>query len=1175
VKKALVYCLVLLLSPVFLRAQISNNTSLVGTVLDSTGSAVSGAKVTAVEQATKLQYTATTNDTGYYAITFIQGGTYDITVEQTGFGKVTTTGIPVTVNQSVRTDFNLRVGATTDTVTVLSASTPPLSTDDASLGETFPPKQVEDLPVQGHNALEIAALASNVIIGSKTNYSGNPPGVDFIGAGQRETQNELTLDGVTIMNNLGNVAPARPSTDMISEVQMQSGNYTAQYGAYLGVHVNMVSKAGTNQYHGVVYDYIKNTVFNAHNFFDTATTKKAPLNFNQWGFTLGGPVIIPKLYNGRNKTFFFGSYEKLNQKAQSPGTSTVMTSAMRNGDFSALLDTSATGCTPTPAGQAPSSATGGICIKDPATGAKYPGNIIPASQLKTGAAQISQKYEAYVPLPNIAGLNNNLNNVYFPNNLFIAQTLERVDETIGEKVRLFGRFHWQDLTYANGNQVPVSGGYGPANSRNYAFGYTQIITPNLVNDFHFGVNQFLTDSLNYWFVNGLNSAGTDLGIPGFNFDTTDNMPGIPNINVTNATGMNVGNNGTNWFQDDRSIDAYEQISYTRGKHNIIAGIEFRKLDTGRIATNLSLGQFTFNGNITGDARADFALGRPFTDITPSTSIKGSVAEWRDGFFVLDNWQATPTLTLNYGLRYDLPTVPYSLNGFTRIMNASQTALLPVSTANSAATWVPVPGLKLGSPTHDNWGPRFGFAYRVTDKTVLRGGVGFYYNANQLNSFTLLTSNNYPFGANFSYSASQGTPANPFSFTNPTPGQATASPVTGVCPTPTTCTYGSAVTYDPANKTQRSYQWNLSVGQELWRGAAAEAQYIGSHSLDLDTSWYSNMPPQMVAGVVFSQPKSVALNSAPGSCGQANCLVRPNQLFGSIRDLRNFAWAEYNGLNLVLRQRLIHGLSGQASYTWAHDLDISTDSNGGGVPSQQYNLAADYGNSNWDIRHRFVGVLTYELPSFQGKNLLVRETLGGWQINTILNLQTGMPYIVSLGYNSAGLDQGTQRPNWVHQPKANCSLKNLINGVNGFTANGKTVSCIDLSAYALPVAQQTQVTIGGVPTTTAFNYAFGNTARNALHGPGFSYDNLSIFKNFQIWETARFQFRAEASNVFNHPSAANPNSSNGSGNPTLNAASLTSTAISPTGNAGSIIDVQKIPGELSGARSLQLAAKIIF
>ena len=389
-KKALVCYLALLLSPLFLVAQISNNTALVGTVLDTTGSAVSGAKVTAVEQATKVRYFTTTGDEGNYAITFIKSGTYDITVELTGFKKVTTVGVPVSVDVSVRTDFSLNVGSVTEAVTV-SASTPPVSTDDANLGETFASKQVDELPVNGRNALEIAALASNVTIGSKTSYSGNPPGEDFNGAGQRETQNSITLDGVSIMNNLGNVTPARPSTDMISEVQMQSGNYPAQYGAYLGVHINLVSKAGTNDLHGAVYEYFKNTDLNARNFTDctiaslcTTLTPKAALNYNQYGFALGGPVYIPKLYDGRNKTFFFGSYEKLNQKAQSTGTSTVLTSDMRNGNFSALGSWNGTSCV------APAGVSSPQCIKDPSTGNYYPGNIIPTSQLNTSATAISK-----------------------------------------------------------------------------------------------------------------------------------------------------------------------------------------------------------------------------------------------------------------------------------------------------------------------------------------------------------------------------------------------------------------------------------------------------------------------------------------------------------------------------------------------------------------------------------------------------------------------------------------------------------------------------------------------------------------------------------------------------------------------------------------------------------------
>jgi hypothetical protein len=1098
---------------------------LVGTVVDPSGRAVAGAQVRAVDEATKVTYTGTTNASGYYSIQFIQPGTYDLTVDGSGFKTEKITGVPVPIDIAVRSDFGLKVGSAVETVSI-SADVPPMATDDASLGETFATNQVQDLPVQGHNALEFAALASNVIIGSKTSYSGNPPGLDFIGAGQRETQNALSLDGVSIMNNLGNEAPARPSSDMISEVQMQSGNYSAQYGAYLGLHVNLASKYGTNDLHGDVYDYVKNTALDARNFTDCTNlakclpnrslTPKAVLNYNQYGFTLGGPVYIPKLYNGHNKTFFFGSYEKLNQKQQATGTSTVLTPLMRKGNFSELgtFDPVTGACTKG-------------CIDHPFTTTPYAGNIISPSDLATASAAIAQKYISYIPPTNVSGVTNNLTGNY-PNSLYIAQTLDRVDENIGENIRLFARYHWQNLTFGNGSVVPVSAGYGPGNSRNGAIGYTHILTPRLVNDFHFGFNKFVTDALNYWYANGIQGAGTALGIPGFNYDTTDGNLGIPNVQVSAASGMNIGNNGSNWFQDDRTLDGYEQISYSRGKHNIIAGVELYRLSTGREATNESLGEFVFNGSATGDSRADFVLGLANNDQTPVNTVKGVVAEWRDGFFALDNWQVTPKLTVNYGLRYDLPTVPISVNGEARIMNASQTALLPTTTATTANAYTPDPGLKLASPTHDNIGPRLGFAYRFSEKTVIRGGAGAYYNANQLNSFTLLTSNNYPFGAYVAYNT---TANNPLSFTNPTPGQAILTPVAGV-----PGTYVSAVTYDPANKTQRSYQWNLDVGQELWRNAAFELQYVGSHSLHLDISDYTNLPNVSSATVA----SNVTLNAR-----------RPNQLFGSIRDLDNIAYSHYNGLTAILRQRLSHGLSGQASYTWSHDLDISSDSNGGGVASQPFNLSADYGNSNWDIRNRFVGVLTYELPKFSGSSLLVREALGGWQLNDILNLQSGEPFNVSLGYNSAGFDQGTERPSYVHKPSANCSLKTYI--------AGNVTSCIDIGAYVLPVARYN--------ANGSLNYAFGNTSRNTLHGPGFYYDNLSLFKNFPIRESMKVQFRVEGQNITNHPSAANPSSS-------INSLSNTSTAPNPSG-FGQVTGVQSLPGELSGARVLQLSGKFIF
>jgi len=1123
VKKAILCILTTLFCSLGLRAQIANNTALVGTVVDPSGNPISNGLVVATEENSKVKSTAHTNNEGYYAVTFIQPGTYDITVEEQGFKKVTKVGVVVSIDTAVRTDFTLPVGSVDTSVTV-TASTPPLQTDDATLGETFDQKAVEELPISGHNALEVATTASNVYVGSNTTYTGNPPGEGLEGAGQREIQNSLTLDGVSIMNNLITTTPDHPSADMISATQMQSGNYSAQYGSYLGIHVNLVSKNGTNDLHGAAYDYVENTVFNAMPFTSKEGSPAPILHYNQWGGNLGGPVYIPKLYNGRNRTFFFASFEKLNQIGQNTSISSVITPDMEKGNFNL---------------------PGVPQLYDPSTGLPYTDNQIPASELSTPAAQIAAKYEAYMVAPNGSGISNNLNTSY-PSDLIIKQTIDRIDENIGDKVKLFGRYYWQDLNFVSGTPFPANASSGPTNSRNWAFGYTHILSQSLVNDLHLGINTVSSDNLNYWYTNGLKNAGTSLGIPGFTGDTQYNNPGVPVLSISNFQG--VGNAGSNWFQDDRTYDLYEQLSYTRGKHNIMFGAEFRRLTLGREATNNPVGAITVSATAyqpgtalvsTGYSAADFVLGYINNDSTPIDTIKGSVGEWRDGFFALDNWQVTPKFTLNYGFRYDLPTAPYSLNGYGRMLNDAETALIPTSSATSGATYKPTPGFKFGSAQLDNAGPRIGLDYRVSEKLVLRGGVGFYYNANQLNTYTLLTSN-YPFAAAVTYNT---TAANPMTFVNTTPGAGSASPVAG-----TPGTYVSAYTPQSNMKTQRAYQWNADLGYQLWNGSALEMQYLGSHSLHLDRSYYDNEPIQPVATTVKS------LNSQ-----------RPNQLFGSIRVFQEDEYSHYNALTVVLRQRAFHGLAGQASYTWSHDLDVSADSNSGGTTSQQYNIAADYGNSNWDVRNRFVAELTYLLPTPQG-NYLVRETAGGWHLSAIVNFQTGMPYTVGMSSNTqaAGVDQGTQRPSWVHAEKGNCSLKNAYAGLSG-----TTTSCIDESAYQPAVNYSIKGNVG-----------YGNIHRNSLYGPGFQYENLALFKDFPIYDRLKFQFRAEAYNIFNHPSGANPNANGSSITPaglgisTSGACAANSCLTFPSG-FGQITGVQQVPGTFSGARLLELSGKIIF
>lgn len=1004
--------------------QLANTTTLLGNVSDSAGASMAGVLINAVNNGTKETYRATTNSDGLFTIEFLKPGTYNVTASSQGFSTLTKTDIVINYNQTVRTEFTLNVGQVNEQVTV-SGGVPPISTDDAAVKESITGKSVIDLPLNGRDPLQLATSTPGVIQGQKAS-NGIPPGEGFIGAGTREIQNSISLDGISIVNNLITTAPFHPSPDAIQELEIQTGTYSAQYGAYMGVHLNLISKSGTNDLHGALWEFFRNDKLDAKNFFQSATSRKAPLRQNQFGFELAGPLYIPKVYDGRNKTFLMGNYEGLRLVKQITQLDTVLTPLMRQGDFSQVA---------TPL--------------RPANGQSFPNNQIPISSLSPQTLRLLQ----YMPLPNLPGTVNNYE-ANFPNNDNYNQTIDRVDQNIGDKVRLYFRYALNNEQYTTGSTGPFNYTYSPVSTTNWVGGYTHTLTSNIVNDFRFGRQKLTTDSLNYFYVNNITDAGTQLGIPGFNGDTVNKIPGIPTF--TNSGLMSLGNGATNWFQFDTTWQGTDSLTYTHGAHTFIFGAELRKLITSRAAVNNTNGQFNFGSNLyTGNVGADFMLGLAQSVTTQSPQVRNQVAQWRDGFFVVDNWQASRRLTLNLGFRYELQTVPYTVNGYATILNASRTALIPST--------VPQPGFKFINPNHKNFAPRIGLAYRATDKTVIRAGYGIYYNPNQTNTFTFLSANP-PFSAITTCTATTG---NPISLSNPQPAGA--------------CGVASIFNIISPNlnlPTPYMDQWSFGLQQALWRSGALDIQYVGSQSVHLDRSYYPNTP-------------------APGP-GTVNSR-RPSRLFNDIRIIQNDETANYNGLSVSLRQRLSHGVTVLVSYTWSHTLDISTDSNGGGAPMNPYNWRGDYGNSNWDLRQRVAGNLTYQLPFFAtSQNAFTKSILGGWQTNALFAFQSGFPFNVTVAGDPANTGRNNQRPDLVGTASSTCGSGNLRN-------------CIDASAFRIA------------------SFAYGNFGRNVLYGPGLYNIDFSAFKNFTIRERATIQFRSEFFNLLNTPALSNPNATLGNTN----------------------------------------------
>jgi hypothetical protein len=956
-------------------AQLASQTALVGTVSDSGNLVVPGAQVVAVNVGTKDTYEATTNAEGYYNIQFVRPGTYEITVTVPGFQTFTATGVEVGSNQVVRTNAVMKVGGLSESVNV-EAKAQVLNTDSAVVSETIGKRAIVDLPLSGRNVWSLASTTPGVLGGLNSDI-----GLSFRGAGQREIQNSLSLDGINSSSNLLAATSMRPIADAVTEVQVQTGSTSAEYGSYLGVHINIVTKSGTNALHGSMFEYFQGEALDSRGYFENRALPKNPRKRNQFGVQVDGPVVIPKLYDGHNRTFFMGAYEGVRSDAFSTPFNSVPTALMRQGNFSEIS----------------------AAIKNPLTGQAYAGNIIPQSQLSPVALRLLE----YYPAPNRTGTTPGVNNLQSQSATRDEndQALLRGDQNVGNKVRLSVRYNWYDTYNSVIGAIPVQGITQPRVNKNTLVSYTHTLKPNLHNDFRIGYHRIDFDTLNHFSVNAIPSAGSDLGIPGFDGDVRFKNPGLPSVNISNFSGL--GSGGTNWYQFDTTFQMSNVLAYTRGSHNVRTGFDLRRMATGRRAANDPRGRFDFTGAMSGYSVADVMLGLPRTVITPADQIQGHVGGWRNGFFVNDVWQASRDLTLSLGLRYELNTPVQTYAGLATMLAEDFETIIPST--------LPSKGFRFHEANKKDIAPRLGATYRLGEKTVLRAGFGIYYNPNQMNSFTFLT-NNPPLAAASTYTSD---PANPtLSFAQPTGG-----PVVVVIP--------DIISPTRHLPNARKDQWSFDIQRELARGMALDLEYVGSHTQHLDRSFFNNTP----------QP-------GPGAVDPR----RPSQRFKSRRIISNDLIADYDAVSLILRKRMRNGLQADAHYTWSKTRDMGTHSNGGGQTMNNYDIWADYGAANWDIPHRFVASYIYDVPFLKNSsNAILRYAVAGWQIGGVTTAQSGSPVNVTLSGDPANIGiSNLQRPNLVGAvPELNCQP--LAN-------SRELVSCFDASAFALPGA----FTFGNAP-----------------------------------------------------------------------------------------------------------------
>jgi hypothetical protein len=1052
--------------------------SIVGKITDKTGAAMTGVEVTVTNEATNTTVRVSTDDAGAFSAVNLIPGSYSVNASRTGFRPVVFRNFVLQVGQSARLDIGMEVGSVEQTVEV-TGTVPLLQTENASVGQVIEKEAVNALPLNGRNFVQLAILAPGVsgldyaqagtINTGKRPDELRPGGTALQANGALSQSNEVLLDGIDNTEMVSQTFVVRPAVEGIQEFKVLTNNPGAEYSRSVGAVVVVTTKSGSNQFHGTLFEFLRNEKLDARNFFARTDAPKPPFKLNQYGASLGGPVMFPH-YNGKNRTFFFLNYEGYREVFGDTQLQTVPVAQIRTGDFSgvkAIYDPSST--RPNPAG--------GANIRD-----RFPGDIIPASRFdRIGAGLVN-----LFPLPQRAGLANN----YVANPIkqsSIHRGDARVDHQLSPKDVLFFRFSadWSGMTIPDtfnhdigGNEASFAGDDN-VKGRSLVAAWTRSISPSTIADFRYGYTQFNMSLLPTTLTNPLWKT-----IPGRQTDDPF-QPSAPIVGTTGYAGL--GNaRSTPLIRDEHMHEIVANISTLKSSHNIKYGVDMRLRTSGETASppgESAFGRWVFDPTYTqnpaspggtGETIATMLLGYPIAirrDVFLGKT--GTLRTNELNFFVRDEWRLTNKLTVNLGLHYEINT-PFTEanNKWVNFNPATGQQLIAGQNGVSATGNINTDYLA--------WSPRVSFAYQLDKKTVVRSGYGVFYFP-QGNAGTNIRQFRQP----------------PFDFVVNIPFSGNDVPVTKAADGFPIVTASPNLKQGPALfalkgvtpdfRNGQMQQFNFTVQREVGKDMVATVGFVSSAGAKL--YWARNInQPDPGPGAI--DPRRPYFSLYPGVTGITWLESSGNSFFSSMQT--------------SFERRFSSGFYFLGNWTWSHSLDnVGGDGGANGpIPQDPRNRRADWASSNSDVRHRVNLAATYQLPFGPGRKYAsgggpLGYVIGNWEIGALSVLQHGLPYTITVPGSPSNTGAA--------------SRANPVPGVSPIPSGQSINQWFNPAAFASGPA-----------------FTWGTLGRNSLNAPNLYNVDFSIAKKFRFNESRELQFRSEFFNGFNHPEFGLPNSTVGVG-----------------------------------------------